>query len=74
MPAFCRFLPVGLSSSQLMPSDKWSDLLARLFAKARAPPRDSKRRKSERCTATRLTAPSARTSTARYPDGVPRMT
>jgi hypothetical protein len=44
-----------------MPSDKWRDLLARLLANASAPPRDSsKRRKSERCTATRLAAPSAR--------------
>jgi hypothetical protein len=52
---------------QLIPSDKISDLLFRLSASASPPPRESSRRKSDRCTATRLIAPSARTSTTRQP-------
>jgi hypothetical protein len=59
-----------LIADQLAPSDRSTDLLRRLFARACGPPRSSNRRKSDLCTATRLIDPSASTSTARHPEPV----
>jgi len=56
------------------PPDRSLVFWFRLSISAWAPPRDTSRRKSERCTATRLIEPSASTSTALQPLPCRRMT
>jgi hypothetical protein len=64
--------PVGDQASA--PPERSATLCCRLATRAVPPPCLSRPRKSERCTATRLIAPSASTSTAFHPLDVARIT
>src|SRR5271166_2901112 len=64
--------PVGNQASA--PPERSATLCCRLATRAAPPPCLSRPRKSERCTATRLIAPSASTSTAFHPLDVARIT